>query len=571
MTPRRRAGAGLIVSVGAVLATVWGPAPPAQAHAVLLTTDPPSGAALPAAPHRIAVTFDEPVTVVDGSVAIVDATGRRFETGTVDYADGARRVTLGVRDGMPAGSYAASWKTISADTHVIGGSIVFGVGEQPVFGTAALAAAPVPDPPAEPARVLAGWLLYAGIALTAGAGLVLARLRGRLLAPRWAGQRRVGQLLWAGWWLLVLGSAGDVLARLSAAGVAGVAAGASGAVLVARLVAVTAAAVLLTRWRVGRPAAFAARTAGRGSGFAPVGAVAAVLAGTVAAAGHAATGSDAPVALLATAVHVLAMSVWLGGLALLALGRPVADVLPEWSRIATVAVLSVVASGVYQAVRAVGSWPALWSTGYGRLLLAKIVLVGFALAVAAGARRRGRGRPGGPPAPVTGGARAAGRPAGTGPAAGPAPGGRRRRVLVEIAVGIIVLGLTATLAVSPPARTGYAPPVTATVGLGPLRAAVTVDRAATGPQELRVRVTDAAGAPVRLESLTAALSQDSAGLGPYGVVLRPDYARPIGNVLYEYVSVALAVPAPGEWTLELTATPDRFTAYVGDLRYPVAG
>ena len=93
----------------------------------------------------------------------------------------------------------------------------------------------------------------------------------------------------------------------------------------------------------------------------------------------------------------------------------------------------------------------------------------------------------------------------------------------------------------------------------------------TGPEEIRVRVTDPTGRPVRLEALTASLTQESAGLGPYGVVLRPDYARPIGQVLYEYVSVALAVPVPGEWTLELTATPDRYTAYVGVLRYPVSG
>jgi putative copper export protein len=97
-------------------------------------------------------------------------------------------------------------------------------------------------------------------------------------------------------------------------------------------------------------------------------------------------------------VHTVGISVWLGGLLVLfvvVLPRRRRDelltVLPRFSRLATVAVGSVVLAGIVLAVDLVGGVSALPSTTYGRVLLLKLVVVGGLLAVASRSRKRVRG------------------------------------------------------------------------------------------------------------------------------------------------------------------------------------
>ncbi|WP_392973358.1 CopD family protein [Streptomyces sp. LN245] len=87
------------------------------------------------------------------------------------------------------------------------------------------------------------------------------------------------------------------------------------------------------------------------------------------------------------------MAVWLGGLAALlaALHRPAEPVPPavvtRFSRLALTSVAVLAVTGVYQSWRGLGSWDALTSTSYGRLLVVKVVLVALLLAGAAFSRR----------------------------------------------------------------------------------------------------------------------------------------------------------------------------------------
>ncbi|HEX2291358.1 MAG TPA: CopD family protein, partial [Pseudonocardiaceae bacterium] len=81
--------------------------------------------------------------------------------------------------------------------------------------------------------------------------------------------------------------------------------------------------------------------------------------------------------------HLLAMGGWLGGLVTLAVVmRPAAAASAElpaavyrFSPIATGSVLLLISTGSYQSWRQLGSWAAFGSTDYGRLLLAKLVIV----------------------------------------------------------------------------------------------------------------------------------------------------------------------------------------------------
>ena len=118
-----------------------------------------------------------------------------------------------------------------------------------------------------------------------------------------------------------------------------------------------------------------------------------LLAATPGLSGHAVTGDWVTVAVIADTVHVLAMAVWLGGLAVLATvllpGRPAAEVrepLTRWSRVALLSVVAIVVSGGFQTWRQVGSLDALRSTDYGRMLIVKLVVFAVLVAVAAFSR-----------------------------------------------------------------------------------------------------------------------------------------------------------------------------------------
>jgi copper transport protein len=119
-----------------------------------------------------------------------------------------------------------------------------------------------------------------------------------------------------------------------------------------------------------------------------IAAVSITLALTAALAGHSATHSPSGVLVLADTLHVLSMSAWLGGLALLLLALPAAaralhirDRIPlraaaaaRFSRLATISVALLLLSGAVQSIALVGALDAFVNTAYGRLVLAKIAL-----------------------------------------------------------------------------------------------------------------------------------------------------------------------------------------------------
>ncbi|WP_194921188.1 copper resistance CopC/CopD family protein [Catenulispora rubra] len=157
------------------------------------------------------------------------------------------------------------------------------------------------------------------------------------------------------------------------------------------------------------------------------------VAATWGATGHAATGGGAPVAMVALTLHVAAMAVWVGGLFVMAVlltggGAAVAAAVRRFSRLALGAVGVLVATGLYQAWREVGSVSALLDTTYGRLLLAKVAVLLCVIAVARGSR--------GIVATWHGGSEAA----------------LRRNVVVELAGASVLLLLAVLLAGNAPAR-----------------------------------------------------------------------------------------------------------------------
>ncbi|MEU2864611.1 copper resistance protein CopC [Streptomyces mirabilis] len=462
----------------ALLALVLlGGAAPASAHAVLRDSDPPAGTVLKAAPAQVTVTFDESVALVENSVRVLDPDNRPVTAGDPEHADG-RGNTARVRltGGLRRGTYTVGWRVVSADSHAVSGAFTFSVGK-PSERAAEVAVRPAVDGTTGALYDLARYVAYSGLALLIGiAVFVLA------CWPTATAARVVRRPFAAGWWALVLSTLALLLLRgpyESGGGPGGAfdpallgrtVGSRPGIALLVRLALALAVALLVKRgwdtWITDR------RTLAAG------GVLALGLTGTWAAADHASAGIQVPVAVLSTVLHLLAMSVWLGGLTALLttlLRTPADEALPpagvaRFSRLALTAVAVLAATGVYQSWRGLGSWDALFTTSYGRILAFKVWAVLLMLAVASYSRRwtaRLLDAPRPEPLLVTVGG-AAEAPTQVSrrtdePGSGACRRGLRTSVLAEVAVGMVVLVLTTVLTGSRPGRaateTVAAPPV----------------------------------------------------------------------------------------------------------------
>jgi copper transport protein len=465
------------------LAVVLGPTTPAAAHAAVVSTVPQQKAVLGFSPTEVTVTFSEPVTLVPGRAQVLAPDGKRINTGTASVRDTTLRIPIRVAD-RPLGSYLVSYRVISADSHPVAGSFTFAVGAE---------SATAPEPPDETVRAdvriavpVTRYLGYAGLVLLIGPSLFLALLWPRRLSRRGpvrlvrAGLGLVAASTLAGLWVQAPYTSGAGLLDVSATELRQVLGSDFGLTLSARLAILLLLAVLLPGMQGRAPSYRFLYRKG------PLLTTLLILLGIAGLAtwpmsGHAAASPTPLASGIAGVVHLVAMSVWLGGLVtlfgfLLRAGHPraLAVILPVWSRWATTAVLWLVAGGVVQAVIEIGGLAALVDTGYGRLVLAKVALLAMLLGAAAQARRLLRRHPRAavpdPVGPVTAAASPLATPAPplttpapsvttrtAAPTAGPAtaPTGAvrlRRMVGLEVAIGLLVLAVSAVLVQTTPGR-----------------------------------------------------------------------------------------------------------------------
>ncbi|MFF1639147.1 copper resistance CopC/CopD family protein [Streptomyces sp. NPDC058246] len=404
-------------------------AAPASAHAALTGSDPQQGSVVTKAPAQVTLTFSEKVAMNDGSLQVLDPKGKRVDTGGATNLSGT---TYGVKlhSGLPDGTFTVTYQVVSADSHPVSGAFTFSIGA-PSQTSVALSDQAVGGGIVGALYGFARYISYAGfILLVGGAAFVLACWQ------RGAGVRPVQRLVVAGWLALTGATLALLLLRGSYVGSGKVAdifdltllgqvlQTKSGAALVSRLLLLAAAALFIavlfgayvkrdeaaadisdgaaddTSDAAADSAADAADRAAEKKdltfGLAIGGVVvAAGLAATWAMAEHASTGIQAGVAMPVDVLHLLAVAVWLGGLAtlLVALFRAPVDAQIEaaavrrFSRVAFGGVLTLVATGIYQSWRQVGSWSAFTDTTYGQLLLVKIGLVALLVGIAWISRR----------------------------------------------------------------------------------------------------------------------------------------------------------------------------------------
>jgi copper transport protein len=557
----RRAVAALtgVFIVGMVLLA----APPASAHAMLEDSTPAADAVLSTPPTSVDLLFNEAVSLLADSVRVFGPDGRRVDVGGVAHTDGsAATARVGLRPDLVEGTYLVSYRVVSADSHPVEGAFTFVVGH----ASRGLAAAAPPSEGSTPVDVALGfsrWLSYAGSALGLGGFAFMVWC--------WPGGWRSRRaLLLVGGGIVVL-TVGTLLALLlkgpydAGTGLAGVTDGAQlravlsttyGRALDVRLLLIAALVLLVTyrdqlpdRWLKVAPGVLLV-----GSGV------------TFALCGHAAAGGNRPLAIVSDTLHVGAMSLWLGGLALL-LGGVLARSRAEestppvlrFSRLASIAVTSLVVTGVYQSLREVRSWEVLLHSHYGHVLLVKIGVVALALVAAAGSRAW-VWQTVNPIAEVH---------AATAAPAGPVVEGRPRLRRLRVTVGIETVVLLGVLVASamlvtsdPSAATPAARPVSDTLVVGPDR--VRVSAVPESPRRVRVTldVADAAGRPTEPREVDATLSLPASRIGPLPIrLVKGTEGHRTGVV---------TVPLPGAWRLAVTVRTSQIDEATGYVDVPVS-
>ncbi|MFJ8138746.1 copper resistance CopC/CopD family protein [Streptomyces sp. NPDC096013] len=399
ITPRVR---NLVLLLLAVTGMLFAGAGTASAHAALTGSDPSSGVVVDKAPTQISLTFSEKVSTNDDSLRVLDPKGKRVDVGKPSNISGTT-YAIQVRSGLPDGTYTVAWQVVSADSHPVAGAFTFSVGA-PSKTTVSVSDQDVGGGLVGGLYGFGRYMSYAGfIVMVGGAAFILACWQ------RGAGVRALQRLVVSGWvtltaatlWLLLLrgsytttGKLGDVF-DLNLVGQ--VLQTKTGAALVSRLLLLAAAALFIAvlfgaydkreEEEEKRDLTFGLAIGG--------GVVAAGLAASWALAEHASTGLQPGIAMPVDVVHLLAVATWLGGLSalLVALYRAPADnqvgrtAVRNFSRIAFGSVLTLVATGIYQSWRQLGSWSAFTDTGYGQLLLVKIGLVALLVGIASISRR----------------------------------------------------------------------------------------------------------------------------------------------------------------------------------------
>ncbi|KKD09574.1 copper resistance CopC/CopD family protein [Streptomyces sp. WM6386] len=385
----------LLAATGLLLAG----AGPASAHAALTGSDPQQGVVVDKAPTQVSLTFSEKVAMSDDSLRVLDPKGKRVDTGKPSEVSGTT-YAVQLHSGLPDGTYTVTYQVVSEDSHPVAGAYTFSVGAP--SKTTVSASAPTAG------GGVVGWLYgfgryvsYAGfIVMVGGAAFVLACWQ------RGSGVRALQRLVVSGWLaltsatllLLLLrgsytssGKLGDVF-DLSLLGQ--VLQTKTGASMVSRLLLLAAAALFIAvlfgaydkrEDQEKRDLTFGLSIGGT--------VVAAGLAASWAMAEHASTGLQTGIAMPVDVVHLLAVAAWLGGLTALLVTLYRADTPIErsavrrFSRLAFSSVLTLVATGIYQSWRQLGSWSAFTDTTYGQLLLVKIGLVTLLVGIAWISRR----------------------------------------------------------------------------------------------------------------------------------------------------------------------------------------
>ena len=391
-----RARRWLLTSVVTLVLCCAVPVAMVQGHAFLEQSDPAANAVIPEVPREVRLWFTEPLEPAYSRAELFDAQGQKIATEPSRLGADRNELVLPLPPELPRGTYTVQWRNVSAaDGHPQAGFFSFTV------GTLADAQVPAPPPPLPIGFVpswfeaAVRWLALLGLSGMLGAvacwiWVVTPSLTSLDGGTRELVARAVRRVALVSLSCAVLGSlvglgvhAWNAEGRLSLAAVVSVLSGSRfGLIWVAR-------ALLLggLGWTLASRASWIGpiRT-GRTVVLFGLGLAVAL---SYAMVSHAAAQPvGRPAAVAADWLHLIAASVWVGGVLTLAAGlflvrrgeaeqwRAVyTSAIPRFSTLAIASVAVLALTGIYGAWLHVGNLEALRGTDYGRALLVKLALV----------------------------------------------------------------------------------------------------------------------------------------------------------------------------------------------------
>jgi copper transport protein len=577
----RRFRATLLVLL--VLAVALIGAPAALAHARLEGTVPETGSTVTKQPSEVIFKFDQPVGGTDGAVRVYDSEGNEVDDGDVEHPGGRGPwLGVGLEPNLPDGTYTATYRVISADTHIVYGGLVFNFGHASANGGVSVAGLIGKDQSGEVTKLGFGvvrFLDYLSIALMVGALILLAFAAGPALGElggsrsEWtaagAALRRRAIPLFA--FAVALGIVVSLLGiLLQGASAAGVSLWSSlkwsivedtldsrfGTVWLLRAIDWAAIGVVLLAYlKVPRARRWLTPLLAIGCAY---------LVTTPAFAGHPSVESPVAVMFPADVIHVLASSVWVGGVAFLLLALPAATrelkppdrtrlllaTLGRFSPIALASVVALAVTGLVQAYIDVRRVADLFDTTYGLLVLAKmvllVVLVGFGWVSRDRIIPRLRRLVEDAAAPGSVGVLA------------------RRNLRGELATMLVVFGVTAALIAYTPPIDAASGPFSTTTSLGPTELETSVEPAQVGLNTIHLYLIDAQdGAQfTKTKELTVTARLPSKEIGPLQL---PVHSGGPGH----YIVAGAQLSPGGTWDLEITDRVSAFDEFATTVSVPI--
>lgn len=341
----------------------------AFAHASLLSVAPADGVIVATPPTTLTLDFNEPVSPI--ILRLVAPDGRGTPLG---FSLDGPRVVMPAPSGLAEGTYALSWRVISADGHPVGGATTFSIGAPSVGG--APKELQTIDAPVRSGIWVSRMLTYLGLFFGIG-GVFFCRW----LARSDAGLRPLRAVLAAGLVSIPFNIAFqglDALDRPLGSLFAPEVWRAGLASSFGTFIAIAATGLLLA---LGASFRVPLRRVLALGAFLCVGV-------SLALTGHASNADPQWLTRPAVFVHTLAVAFWIG--ALLPLGavlrRPAAEAVAPLRRFSAAILpllLLLVIAGVVLTVVQVGRPSELLATDYGRVFIAKLVLVAALLGLAA--------------------------------------------------------------------------------------------------------------------------------------------------------------------------------------------
>lgn len=489
----------------------------AFAHAALVESHPADGVVLQETPAAIRLRFNEPVSPL--VVGLTDSQGRMHHGLAVARHDDT--LDIGVPGDLPRGSHILSYRVTSGDGHPVGGSLVFSIGA-PTGG-----ASGVRVQGSEGVRA-ALWLarvaLYLGLFAGAGGAFFSAWIAQDLPFKKTTRLLEIFIAMGAASALASLGlqgldALGLPLSRLGTSAVWAAAWGTSyGSTVTAGVASLLLAGIGLKAPRKWRRGCSLAALIGVGL--------------SLALSGHASAAAPQWVTRPAVFFHVVAVAYWVGALVplVLVLTQAPAQAFPvvrRFSNGALVAVALLTVAGLVLAVIQVEAPANLTETAYGRVLIAKLVLVIGLLGLAAVNRRW-----------LTPALIATGRLDGRWLA---------RSIVAEILLATAILALVGLWRFTPPPRALRATAdTTASVHIHTphLMAQVTLSPGRVGATRAHISVASGRAEPLDPKEVMLILAKPDAGIEP---LERP--ARKAGR--YGWQVDGLVLPLAGPWQVKV--------------------